>query len=61
MTEQLFDNILYKSNPLNTNFDDLPFDGDERLISRWWIYHTHNDIVESLNNGSRIYIKMNWM
>ena len=27
------DNIIYVSKPQNNDFDDLPFDGDERLIS----------------------------
>ena len=29
-----FDNRIYESNPQNSNFDDLRFDGDERLIAR---------------------------
>ena len=27
-------NIIYKSNPQNADSDDLPFDGDERLVAR---------------------------
>ena len=32
-------NRRYKSNLQNDNFDDLPFDVDERLISRRKLYH----------------------
>ena len=31
--ERSFDNRIYKSNPQNVKFDDLPFDCDERLIT----------------------------
>ena len=30
----LLDKIIYKSNPQNASFDDLPFDGDESFIGR---------------------------
>ena len=31
--KQSLDNGIYKSNLQNAYFDELPFDGDERLIS----------------------------
>ena len=31
--KQSFDNRIYKINPKNANFDDLPFDGDKTLIT----------------------------
>ena len=58
---QLFDNIIYESNPQNEYFDDLPFNGDERLIPRWRIYSINDDIVFSFNNGSGVYVKTNLM
>ena len=30
---QSFDDITYESHPQNDDFDDLPFDGDERFIT----------------------------
>ena len=42
---------MYKSNPQNSDFDDLPFDGDERLITRWQINRINDDVIERLNNG----------
>ena len=54
-------NWMYKSNPLNSNFDDFLFDGNERLITIWQIYHINDDIVEGLNNGSIIGIYTNWI
>ena len=56
-----FDNIIYESNPQNVDFDDLPFDGNELLITWQKIYCINDDIVFRLNNGSRIYVKMNSM
>ena len=32
------DNRIYESNPRSSYFDDVPFDGYERLIDRQWIY-----------------------
>ena len=49
-----FDNRIHESNPRNSNFDELPFDGDERLITRRQIYCINDDIVFILKNGSRI-------
>ena len=34
LIERQFDNYMYVSNSPNANFDDLPFDGDQRLITR---------------------------
>ena len=36
--KKLFDNWMYVSNPQNSNFDDLLFDGSEMLITRWQIF-----------------------
>ena len=46
--EWSLDNRIYKSNPLNDNFDDLPFDDDERLIARWRMYHITDNIIYRL-------------
>ena len=54
--EQSFDNIIYESNPINANFDDLPFDGDEIFITGLQIYDVNYDIVFRLNNGSSVYV-----
>ena len=59
--EQLFDNIMHENNPRNDDFDDLPLDGDGRLISEWRIYCVNNDIVFRLNNGSIVEIYTNQM
>ena len=32
------DNRRYKSNPQNYDYDDLPFDVDEKFISSWRLY-----------------------
>ena len=37
-------------NPRNADFDDLPFYGDQGIITRWRRYCTNCDVVESLNN-----------
>ena len=42
---------MYKSNPQNSDFDDLPFDGDERLSTIFQINIINDDIIERLNNG----------
>ena len=52
LSERFFDNWMCVSNHQNADFDDLTFDGDERLITTWKIYCINCDIVESLNNGS---------
>ena len=48
------DKRLYESNPQNANFDDFPFDGDERLIGRKWIFCINDDIVFRLINSSGV-------
>ena len=60
-TKQLFDNWLYVRNPRNVNYDDLPFDGDEILITREWIDRINDDIIERPNNSSVFDIYMNRM
>ena len=52
---------MYKSNPQNSNFNDLPFDGDERLITKRQIYHINDNIAETLNNGLIVDIYTNLM
>ena len=59
--KQLLDNRIYESNPWNANFDDLTFDGDDRLISRQWLYRINDDIVFRLINSLIVYIKTNQM
>ena len=36
---------MYEGNPQSSDFGDLPFDGDERLITRQRIYCINDDIV----------------
>ena len=50
---------MYVSNTLNGDFDELLFDGDERLITRRRIYFINDDIVERLNNGSIVDVYTN--
>ena len=50
---------MYVNNHLNDNFDDLPFDGYEMLITRQQIYCINDDIIERFNNGLIIGIYMN--
>ena len=52
---------MYESNPWNADFDDLSFDGNERFITRQWIYRINDDIIERLNNGSIFDIYTNIM
>ena len=56
-----FDNIIYKINPVIADYDDFPFDGYQRLITRRLLYCIHDNIVFSMNNGLSVYIKMNQM
>ena len=51
---------MYVSNPRDANFDDLIFDGNERLITRWKIYYINDDIVDRLKNGSIVDVYTNW-
>ena len=50
------DNIIYESNPRNADFDDLPFDGDERLIVIQRLYRINDDISFMYINGSIFYV-----
>ena len=59
--DQLFDNLMYVRNPQNANFDDLPFDGDQVLITRQLIYRIKYGIVERLNNGLIVDVYKNLM
>ena len=59
--EVLFDKWIYKSNPINANFDYLPFDGDEIIITRRKIYHINDDIIERLNNSLIIDVYTIWL
>ena len=45
--EWSLDNIRYKSNNWNTNFNDIPVDGDERLTEIWRLYRKSNIILLS--------------
>ena len=49
-----FHNIIYESNPQNSDFYYLPFDGDERSITRRRIYRIRDDILFMLNNSSSV-------
>ena len=35
----LLDNKIYQINPWNADFDDLPFDGEKRLLAKRRLYH----------------------
>ena len=48
-------------NPRNANFNDLTFDGDQRLITIQKIHSINDDNIESLNNGLVVSIYMNQM
>ena len=52
---------MYEGNPRNADFDDLTFDGDQRLIYGWQIYRVNEDIVERLDNGSIFDVYTNQM
>ena len=52
---------MYASNPQNFNFDDLPFDCDEMLITGQLIYYVNDDIIFRLKNGSNVNIYTNQM
>ena len=39
--ERSFDSRIYESNTQNDDLNYLPFDGDERLITRQQIYRIH--------------------
>ena len=42
---------MYESTLRNSDFDDLYFDGEERLITRGQRYFIDDNIVERLSNG----------
>ena len=48
-------------NPQNSNFDDLPIDCDQRLITRRQIYCINYNFVEMLNNGLIVDVYKNRM
>ena len=50
---------MYVSNPQNSDFGYLPFDGDQRLITGQRIYLVNDDIVERLENGLIVDVYMN--
>ena len=54
--KRLLDNRIYESNHWNSDFDYLPFDGDERLLARITLYHIHDDIVFRSVNCSNVYL-----
>ena len=52
---------MYVSNPWNSDFSDLPFYGDQSLISGLKIYGVNDHIVERFHNGSIVDIYKNRM
>ena len=56
LIKQSLGNIIYESNPQNSDFGDLPFDSDEILIAKRWVYHINDDIVFNLFNGLSLYV-----
>ena len=54
LTKQCFDNRIYEGNTQNYDFNDLSFDGDERLITRRQLYRINGNIIFRLNNGSSV-------
>ena len=52
---------MYVSNPQNTDFDELPIYGYQRLIAGGQIYDVNDYIVEMLNNGSILDVYTNRM
>ena len=47
----LFNNLMYESNPQNADIDDLPFGGDELLITIQQLYRISDHVVERLGVG----------
>ena len=45
--EHSLDNRRYKSNHRDSDFGDLPFDDDESLIARQWLYRIKDKIIFS--------------
>ena len=56
MTKRLLDKNNDKSHHWNSDFDNLTFDRDQRLIERRQIDRINGDILFSSYNGSRIYV-----
>ena len=54
--EQFLVNRIYEINRQNVDFDDLPFDGDGRLIARRRLYRLNDDILFRLINGLNVYV-----
>ena len=52
---------MYVSKPQNSDFDDLPLNGDQNLINIHIIYHINDDIIEGLNNGFIVDVNTNRM
>ena len=52
---------MYVRNPQNADFGELHSDGDQRLITKRWIYCIKDNIVERLNNSSFVDVYMKWM
>ena len=50
---------MYESNTQSVDFDDLPFDNDEGLISGRQIYRINDNIVERSNNSLIIDVHKN--
>ena len=48
-SNDIFDNLKCVINPRNTNFNDLPFDFDQRFINRRQIYCINDNIIKKLN------------
>ena len=51
---------MFESNPQNSYFD-LPFNGNQGLITGQIIYYANDDIVFRLKNGLIVDIYMNQM
>ena len=54
---RVLNNRIYESNPQNADFNDLMFDGDERLIDRRQLYCINNDNIVRFNNGKKLTYK----
>ena len=52
---------MYEINHRNADIDDLPFDGDERLVTIQKIYRMNYDIIERLKNSLIIDVYTNKM
>ena len=50
---------MYVSNTRNADLYDLPFDGDEILISRRLIHRINDDTAKKLENGLIVDINTN--